>query len=70
MDKPRYEKPIVLDLNGNTANGTLPPLQSELDCKPGSSAGDSGANCISGNVVALDCATGGLGLKNPLRPLY
>jgi len=70
MDKPTYEKPIVLDLNGNTANGDLPPLQSEMDCQPGSSAGEVGANCISGGVASVDCATGSLGLKNPSRPLY
>jgi hypothetical protein len=31
MDKPKCEKPIVLDLNGNTAYGDIPPLQSAAD---------------------------------------
>jgi len=70
MDKPRYEKPIVFDLNGNTAYGDIPPLQSAADCIPGSNANQVDANCVSGGVASMDCATGSLGSKNPSRPNY
>jgi hypothetical protein len=54
MDKPRYEKPIVLDLNGNSANGA------PLWCGSGNSV--SSGVCytgVGGTADPSDCKSGG-----------
>ena len=53
MEKKKYEKPIVLDLNGNTANG------GPLSCVQGGSASGGAETCVGGTGVSSgDCAFG------------
>jgi hypothetical protein len=69
MDKPRYEKPIVLDLNGNSANGAPLWCGSGSNVDPSSNVCYSGTNgyqdlndCKSGvfaNTYPGACTTGG-----------
>jgi hypothetical protein len=61
MEKPKYEKPIVMDLNGNSANGA------PLACIAGGSV-DSSLVCYTGTVGYLlgnDCQPGGVANYTP-----
>jgi len=51
MEKKKYEKPIVLDLNGNTASG------GPLSCVPGGSA-TGGETCVGGFYAGWSCSGG------------
>jgi hypothetical protein len=55
MEKQKYEKPIVLDLNGNSANG------GPLSCVSGESAIGEFQTCNVGVGAAQSCQFGGHG---------
>ncbi len=58
MEKIKYEKPIVLDLNGNNANGA------PLVCFAGSSANGTDESCtIGGTPIYTDNCSGGINVS-------
>jgi len=52
MEKKKYEKPIVLDLNGNAANG------GPLACISGSAATGGDETCGTGTNAGYTCSSG------------
>jgi hypothetical protein len=52
MEKKKHEKPIVLDLNGNTASG------GPLSCVLGGSASGMFETCVGGTGATSYCSTG------------